>query len=435
MSVGIKVGAKTHAKLSPSSSNRWMTCPASVRAIESLDVVDKPSKFAAEGTAAHELHEMCLKEAKNLAQFIRTPEHYRDTLITVEGMEFTVNSDMIESVQKSLDYIYDRMIEADLDGLDVETHVEVRSSLTHLGIPGLDGGTSDVVMVFREKKKYDIVAIEILDYKHGKGVAVDCVDNSQALCYAVGVVDHYCRDYEAINVDVRITIAQPRAYHPDGPIRHWDTNAHDVKLWRSYKLIPAAVATLSPDPHFKASEEGCRFCPMSGNCPAQYRATQAIARSEFADFTSDDMASDDMADVQTLTPDQKIFILDKATVIRQFLSAVEDQVKSELDQGSTDYAEHYKLVKKRSQRKIRDDHDPLFEYLDHDDVYTFKVRSLSEIEKVLRAKAGSKEAKEIMNACTFKTDPQLVLAHISDKREAQDPSLVSDFNDMVIDHD
>jgi hypothetical protein len=47
-----------HAVLSPSSAERWMTCPGSVVLTEGLE--DKGSDAAEEGTAAHELAERIL---------------------------------------------------------------------------------------------------------------------------------------------------------------------------------------------------------------------------------------------------------------------------------------------------------------------------------------------------------------------------------------
>lgn len=48
----------SHAKLSPSAAERWMTCPGSVVLSEGMP--EKTSAFAEEGTQAHALAEMLL---------------------------------------------------------------------------------------------------------------------------------------------------------------------------------------------------------------------------------------------------------------------------------------------------------------------------------------------------------------------------------------
>ena len=52
-----------HAKLSPSSAERWISCPASVRAIKAARAEgvigdDEGSAYAREGTLAHGLAEL-----------------------------------------------------------------------------------------------------------------------------------------------------------------------------------------------------------------------------------------------------------------------------------------------------------------------------------------------------------------------------------------
>ena len=54
----------THALLSPSSSERWISCPPSVRMSEGIE--EKPSEYAAEGTAAHSLCEYKLRNGGNV---------------------------------------------------------------------------------------------------------------------------------------------------------------------------------------------------------------------------------------------------------------------------------------------------------------------------------------------------------------------------------
>ena len=89
---------KTHARLSPSASKRWMVCPGSVLFIESLDITETPNKYASEGTVGHEVHELALL-AKGVAA-----DHIGKKM-TVDGFKFTVTEPVAEAVQVSLDYI------------------------------------------------------------------------------------------------------------------------------------------------------------------------------------------------------------------------------------------------------------------------------------------------------------------------------------------
>ena len=50
-----------HAKLSASSSHRWIKCSGSVL-LESESEAEPPSEYAEYGTASHQLAEYCLKK-------------------------------------------------------------------------------------------------------------------------------------------------------------------------------------------------------------------------------------------------------------------------------------------------------------------------------------------------------------------------------------
>ncbi len=410
---------KKHARLSPSAAKRWMLCPGSIGMTEKLNIQDKTSRFAAEGTVAHYIHELCL--VKN-----HVAQDYFGKTIEADGFKFKVNQDMVDAVQMSLDYIQDRIDMAELEDLRVEVQVEVRSSLKYLGIPGLDGGTSDVVLLFWDGD--ELVSIEIFDYKHGAGVAVECIDNPQAMCYALGIITKYKASRK---LPIRITISQPRAHHPDGRIRYWDTDAKLIRWWQDNDLVPKAKATLEEDAHLEPSDDGCRFCPVAGQCPRLFERTQEVAMLDFAD--SDDEPK--LPDISTLTADQKRFIMDHAGMLRSFIVAVENQVKHEVDHGSQDYEGHYKLVRKTTRRKFVEDAldeltSPLLDHLDHGDVYEEKSRSMTEIERRLKKAIGAKHAKEVMDEVTTKPEGELVIAPQSDKRKAQQPSLIGDFNGM-----
>lgn len=408
---------KVHARLSPSASKRWMTCPGSVKFIERLNIKDVPSKYAAEGTVAHEVHEKCLLSGEDADSHIGRQ-------MTVDGFKFTVTAAMAEAVQTSLDYIRERIADHEDFGYTVELRVEVRASLKYLSIPGLDGGTSDVVLLVWDGD--ELVEIEIIDYKHGAGVAVEAEHNTQALCYALGSVVPYSDKHDT-ECNIRITISQPRAMHKDGPIRSWEISAFDLDVWCISDLVPKAQATLENDAPLVPSDEGCRFCPAAGQCPELYKKTQEIAMADFAE--------DKFPDPQAMTADQKKVVMEHAEMIRSFIVAVENQVKLEMDHGSTEYEDEYKLVYKTVHRKLTEeaqdeDFSPLLDYLEPEEIYEQKLKPLSDIEKALKKHMKPKEAKEVMEKLTWKPEPGIVVAPVSDKRKAVAPTMISDFTNL-----
>ena len=56
-----------HAKLSPSSADRWMVCPGST--VLEAGKPDSSSDFADEGTAAHFLAATCLEKGTNAKDY------------------------------------------------------------------------------------------------------------------------------------------------------------------------------------------------------------------------------------------------------------------------------------------------------------------------------------------------------------------------------
>lgn len=426
----------THARLSPSAAKRWMTCPGSVQLIERLTeegkVKDTPSKYAAEGTVAHEVHELCLlnnQEAKE----------YLGQTIEADGFKFKVNQNMVDAVQLSLDYIHDRIEMAGQLGYEVEIQVEVRCSLESLNVPGMDGGTSDVILLFWMPSLHDdndttqaiLMEVEVYDYKHGAGVAVECVDNPQAMSYGLGVTLLPKLNGHGIPDGITITIGQPRAHHPDGRIRTWNISKDHLLNWSDDTLVPAGLATREPDAPLVPSDDGCRFCDAAGECPKLFARSNEVAMLDF----SDDYEEAQMPEVETLTAKQKLFVMEHANMLRSFIVAVENQVKHEVDHGSQEYSESFKLVRKTTRCKFKEDAldelcSPLLDHLSHEDVYEEKSRSMTEIERRLKKAIGTKLAKEVMDDITTKPEGALVIAPMSDKRKAQEPSLIGDFTDL-----
>lgn len=376
-----------HAKLSPSGSSRWLHCPGSVNLIDTLPKEQKnpESVYAAEGTKAHALGENCLK--KNM----------------------TVCSD--PHVQVYLDYIWDRV------NIGTQLLIEEHCSLEYLGVPGLGGGTTDAGLINKEKRN-----VEIVDYKHGQGVVVEPKDNTQEMEYGLGLIEKF----NLYKFDtVTLTIVQPRAFHPDGPIRSHTMTMQELQDWCSNTLVPIATSTIYHDAPLIPGESQCRWCPAAKVCPALHKRTQEVAQIEFADLAE----TNKLPSTEALTPEQIGRVLEYAEPIRTFLKEVESYAKHLVDQGTP--LDGYKLVRKITRRKLTDDaEDHLWSLLRDDEIYEKKVLAMSKIEKSLKENYPGKY-KELMDRVTTKPEGEVILAKESDRRKEVQPAIVNDFKDIT----
>lgn len=408
----------SHSKLSPSSSKRWMTCPGSIRLIDAIDVTDRPSKYAAEGTVAHAIGEECLLGDMDA-------EDFRGEKRSADGYTFTVNQNMIDAVQVYIDFIRGKVVELKARGeTRVTVHVEEKYPLTHLGVEGMDGGTSDCTIIAHKLKE-----VHVCDYKHGQGVLVLAENNSQARQYAAGAA----YKHQIKNGDTKIFthIIQPRAKDKqhDG-ISTEMISYHELCLWVENTLIPAGKACHDPNAPLVPSEKGCRFCPASP-CVAQDALVQELAVVDFQDT---------LPEPATLSSERKMAIMDHIETIRSFLVAVEEQARNEMNAGSKEYSEKYKLVRKKTNRKFTADAmdpylSPLLDYLEEDQIFVTepKMVSITQIEKALKDAIGKEEASELMKSLVTKPQGEIVIAKKTDNRKEVQPAVISDFQDLDTD--
>ena len=87
----------THAKLSPSSSDRWLACPASI--LRAPETEEEASEYALEGTAAHALAEHCLRKGITAAAAVFPADHAAFD-----------SAEMRAHVQTYLDYVKGQMV-------------------------------------------------------------------------------------------------------------------------------------------------------------------------------------------------------------------------------------------------------------------------------------------------------------------------------------
>lgn len=266
-----------HAKLSPSSAERWISCPASIRMAE-LVPKEEDSPYAAEGTRAHAWAEV---EAARYFKLI-TDEEYEQRKPSTPA-----DPDMARYVELYIDVLEEALEERDGSVLMLEQRLQT-------GIPRC-WGTSDAVIV-------SPTHVHVIDFKYGQGVKVSAVDNPQLQLYGVSALEEY-GDLLGEVEDVTMTIFQPRIGHRSTT----SVPARELRAWRD-SLIPIAESALGPDAPFGPGEDACRWCPVRGRCAAQ--AAYALD----TDFGTP-------ADV--LTPEEVGVLLDKIPAISAWCREVE----------------------------------------------------------------------------------------------------------------
>lgn len=380
----------SHSLNSPSSFSRRIGCPGSANAERGLP--NKSSVFAAEGTAAHELGEICLGNGSE-------PAEYMGEMIKASGTEFEVNQDMIDAVTTYTDYCRNFMTD------DKTLYmIEKKFDLGFLGEG--EKGTSDFTGLHGK-------VLHVIDYKHGKGVAVEVEGNVQGLCYGLGASKLF--QHESWDI-LRITIVQPRAFHDDGPIRTWDV-PRDELLDYMLDYAMYAKATESPEAP-RAVGDWCRFCKAKPICPTHMKWVEDQAMMDFAEDTSKPIPVEFLTDNQLAD-----LVLNKIKMVEQWCQAVKDHCQQKAEAGNP--LPGTKLVATRANRMWKDKKQAEEFLRDKygDEVYEKKFMSAPKVEK----KIGKQEFAELSDMVE-KRSTGVTLVPESDKRPSVRPSAEDDFS-------
>lgn len=355
-----------HANLGASGAHRWIPCPGSVALSEGLP--DESSPHAREGTAAHELASMCLEIARG-GLYIARALSRKSQLICVEGEDFEVTQEMAEAVQVYLDHISSRLAV----GFEI-VGVEMRVDLSALNPPAPMFGTVDCALWHPGDK-----ILEIVDYKHGRGVVVEAKMNPQPRYYALGtVIKLKVRPEKIIS-----TIVQPRADHPDGHIRHDEFDFEELVEFKNM-LMDAARAACEDDAPVGPVGDHCRWCKAKAICPAQAANAVAVVQSEFDALPDDVAAFPVAADMET---SRLLEVLDKAGLVEDWFGSIRAYVKGLLESGQE--VPGWKLVDKRATRKWVDDAEAeawLRQRFKVSEAYKQTVISPAQAEKLVKTK-------------------------------------------------
>jgi len=407
-----------HAKLSPSAAERWMNCPGSI-ALSAKAPRGKTSIHAAEGTVAHTVSEQLASGALSLPQVIERIGE----VVMQDGYEITITEEMVEGAEE-----YQELGLKLKAGLNRPAKVvDVVEEKVHASIPqaGRDlWGTADRLIYQPGNHLY------VIDYKYGKGVAVEVERNPQLMIYGLAAMDTVAgKAFEKVT----LVIHQPRAFHADGPVRMWTTTVAELEKWR-LAVGEAAGACLAPDAPCNPGD-WCRWCPASGVevkgggflCQAEYRQIKEVT---LADFEVDSPENPPMPEVDALSQDQVALALKWRGAVESWFKRVADRAMERALAGE-DIA-GFKLVEGRSRRTVSDAESiaaDLTMLHGEDAVYEKKLVGLGKLEKL----AGKKKVAEyVANGWITKPPGALSLVPMSDKREALPPagSSKDDFDEV-----
>jgi hypothetical protein len=341
-----------HAKFGASNAKRRMNCPGSLNA--EAPFPDESSPYAELGTAAHELGEFCLVNGHEDAFAFIGEEH--------NGHK--VDDNMARAVQVYIDHIRaTALLEPSL------CRYEKRFSLDKLDPPMPMFGTADCIIYGKESG-----TLYVLDYKHGQGVAVEVEDNAQLKYYALGAILEI-GDKAPVNKVITVVI-QPRAMHADGPVRSYSYSRDEIMDFGT-ELIDAAHESLKPNAPRLAGDH-CKFCKAAGTCSALRNDALAVAQDEFGA----------VKDLNDLTPAEVADYLEKVPLIEEWIKSLRRHANYILESGNA--LPGYKLVEKRPTRRWRVEDEFVAwateEGLDDDDIYEKKLKSPSQIERIVGKK-------------------------------------------------
>lgn len=401
-----------HSELSPSSSERWINCPGSVRRVRELktallaaaavapldaeraallaEIIADTSDAAEKGTDGHDLAALCLAVDVDA-----------DTLLgKTMPNGYVADEAMTTGVQQYLDYVRplpgEHLVEEWLDG----------SRLT--GERG-GGGTADHVAIAPAE-------LYVTDLKMGRS-PVEIAGNTQTRTYAAyAALRRAPGETPTVPERVVMAIVQPLVFS----VPQVETiSGSELMVWVNTVLIPAAAATLDPDAPLVPGDKQCQWCRAKGDCPALTQC--AVATTGAADLVEFSGSFVPPAP-SGLSGSQLSAILAKASLVEKWLEACRAEMATRLliDGDAADW----KLVRgKRGNKAWTGDEDAITAVLRNNyglaNETIFKMTMLT--PTAILALPAVKAAPDLLAAFITQKEGGLTPAPGTDKRAAAFP--------------
>lgn len=306
--------------LSASGASRWLRCTPSARLEEQLEEVE--SIYADEGTLAHEMaHAMIMSKLKRYS----SQGAYQDHLSRIMADELYTD-EMHDLIDEYSDFVVAKVKSHPQNIVFLEQQLKLDDFIPE------GFGTVDV-MIINSK------LLEVVDYKHGKGVPVDAHENSQIKIYALGALMEFNFLFSKIK-DIKMTIYQPRIEN----ISEFSMKTSDLMQWANDVLKPIAKKAYNGEGDYVAGDH-CKFCRAKAICETNAKFNLQLAAKEFA---LPDAPSTEIA-LPVITDEQVSKIVLRAKRMKEWITSVEEYALRSALAGKK--WPGLKVVKGRSVRK------------------------------------------------------------------------------------
>ena len=398
---------KLHARLSPSSADRWTSCTASPAAQDGIP--NENSDASRQGTTCHQMQEELLlnKELEPQNYIGRTLIFWHDAENDVRGetwadqdgfgipaahveAEVAVTEAMVDAVVSAVSFIREQHTL-----LGGEMLVEQRVPIGQFTGEADAYGSADVILlgatwlaVFDSKfgrKRVDaakVLQAERVDFITGEVRPEQRGPNLQLASYALGAVHEH--DLFGAIEQATMVVVQPF-------IGHTDSYSCSIEELRDVERFMAAKAEETRSaPRYVPNFDNCFFCRAKGRCDAQtHRALSAV----FDGFGE--------AGVGTVSPPNLLTLGSQYALVpfvEQWAKDVTDATRKALSDGEPVVrgdGTAYKLVAGKSGARTWVDEAAAAEVLTRarlkrEDMYVFKLISPTMAEKLASAKKPKK---------------------------------------------
>ena len=398
---------KLHARLSPSSADRWTSCTASPAAQDGIP--NENSDASRQGTTCHQMQEELLlnKDLEPQNYIGRTLVFWHDAENDVRGetwadqdgfgipavhveAEVAVTEAMVDAVVSAVSFIREQHTL-----LGGEMLVEQRVPIGQFTGEADAYGSADVILlgatwlaVFDSKfgrKRVDaakVLQAERVDFITGEVHPEQRGPNLQMASYALGAVHEH--DLFGAIEQATMVVVQPF-------IGHTDSYSCSIAELREVERFMAAKAEETRRaPRYVPNFDNCFFCRAKGRCDAQTHRALSTVFDGFGE-----------ADVGTVAPPNLLTLGSQYALVpfvEQWAKDVTDATRKALSDGEPvvrgDGAA-YKLVAGKSGARTWVDEAAAAEVLTRarlkrEDMYVFKLISPTMAEKLASAKKPKK---------------------------------------------